>query len=205
MANDFGFVSYELENDKKLAFALQRAASNVDDLTIPLTKIGFDFRKSRKAIFGLRGPGQYPDLSTTPFRAWWEKDEALRIFWAGGYKSYKEAKVGFAYPILKRTGLLEKATTNANHPGNISKISKTVARFGVKKSVVPYAEYHQEGTSRMPMRKFLFVGPEAPKFAKGDPLKGFPERALNTLNVFILRDLGLNIEQATGTKPKVNL
>lgn len=201
MAEPLGFRSYSIENDEKFQSALERAAKAAGDLTTPLNQIGADFRKSRKAIFALRSAGQYPDLSTKPFRAWWEKDESLRRFYPGGYKEYKQAKFGFAYPILKQTGRLEKSLTQKSHPENISNVNIDEAEFGTS---VPYGVYHQSDSprSKIPLRKFLFIGPEAPRFAKGDALKGFPERSLNTLNSYVLRTLGASIEQATGTKPE---
>lgn len=200
MAGSLGFVSYEIENDKKFARALSRAAKQIGNLETPLRQIAADFRKSRKAIFQLSGSGQYPDLSTKPFRAWWEKDEDLNRFYSGGYKEYKEAKFGFAYPILKQTGRLEESLTNRNHPENVERINIDEMELG---TTVPYGVFHQEGTKRIPIRKFLFIGPEAPRFAKGDALKGFPERALKTLEKYVLRQTGQSIFEATGVKPLI--
>lgn len=199
MAGPLGFTSYEVENDDKMASALSQAAKIVSNLETPLKQIAADFRKSRKAIFSLSTAGQYPDLSTRPFRAWWEpQDSGLNKLWGGGYKEYKNAKYGFAYPILRQSGRLEKSLTDRNHPENIENINVNEAQLGTS---VPYGVYHQEGTKNIPIRKFLFIGPEAPRFARGDDLKGFPERALKTLEVYILRQTGLSIEQATGVAP----
>jgi len=68
-------------------------------------------------------------------------------------------------------------------------------------TTLEYANAHQEGIG-VPLRRFLFVGPESVKFANSE-ISGFPERALNTLNTWIMRDLGLTMEQATGVKPKI--
>lgn len=201
MARPLGFTSYEIENDKKLARALSRASKVITNLETPLKQIAADFRKSRKAIFALQSAGQYPDLSSRPMNAFWEKDPKLRrAAWRGGSKSYKYAKYGFAYPILKATGRLEKSLTDRNSPDHIEDINIDEMKIGTK---VEYGIFHQEGTSRIPIRKFLFIGPEAPRFAKGDALKGFPERALNTLNSYILRQTGLSIEESTGVKPRI--
>jgi len=194
-----GFISYEVENDTEFAKALGRAARKISNLTVPLNQIGNDFRKSRKAIFALTSAGQYPDLSTRPLRVWWEPPETqLNGFYPGGYKELKEAKYGFAYPILKATGELEDSVINKSNQYNINEINIDEAKFGTS---IPYGVYHQEGTKNIPMRKFLFIGPEAPRFAKGDALKGFPERALKTLEVYVLRQTGQSIEEATGVKP----
>ncbi len=196
----FGFTSYELVNDERVSSALRRAASVSKDLRIPFAQIAKDFQKSRKAIFALQSAGQYPDLSTKPFFAWWEKDEDLRRQFDGGYKEYKKAKFGFAYPILKATGRLEKSVTDPGDPENVTRIGPIEMELGTR---VPYAVYHQsdEPRSRIPLRKFLFVGPESIKFANSE-VSGFPERALNTLNSYVLRQLKKSIQQSTGVTPR---
>lgn len=203
MSGPLGFRSYEIQNDKEFARALSKAARQVSNLETPLRQIAADFRKSRKAIFGLKGPGQYPDLSTKPFRSWWEdKDSGLNKLWPGGYKEYKEAKFGFAYPILKQTGRLEKSLTERSSPDHIERINIDEMEIG---TAVEYGVYHQSDAPRrkIPLRKFLFIGPEAVKFAIGEPLKGFPQRAIRTLEVYVLRQTGKSIQEATGVSPKI--
>ena len=180
-----GFTSYEVQNDLAMARAFDRAAKQSKNLKQPLSQIARDFMKSRKAIFALKGPGAYPDLS--------EK-----------YKKVKRNIIGEVYPILKLSGDLEKSITDASSPDNVLRIDPTSLEMG---TTIDYANYHQQegdfpSTGKMPLRKFLFIGAESVKFANSI-LSGFPERALNTLNTFILRDMGLNIEQATGVKPKI--
>jgi phage gpG-like protein len=198
----FGFTSYELVNDERVASALRRAASVSSDLRVPYAMIAKDFQKSRKAIFALQSAGQYPDLSTKPFFAWWEKNEDLRRQFDGGYKEYKKAKFGFSYPILKATGRLEKSVTDPGDPENVTRIGPIEMELGTR---VPYAVYHQsdEPRSRIPLRKFLFIGPESKKYANTE-ISGFPERALNTLNSYVLRQLKKSIQQSTGVTPRTD-
>jgi phage gpG-like protein len=174
-----GFTSYSVDNDEKLASAFIRAGKQSKNLKVPLAQIAKDFMKSRKAIFALKGPGQYPDLSSK-------------------YKPVKEQAVGFVYPILKLTGDLESSVTDKSHPDNVLRINTQSLTMG---TTLEYANAHQEGIG-VPLRRFLFVGPESVKFANSE-ISGFPERALNTLNTWIMRDLGLTMEQATGVKPKI--
>lgn len=176
-------TSYVVENDERLAAAFARTAKDAKDLKIPLKLVGKDFRKSRTALFTLKGPGLYDDLAPST-------------------KKTKKRKFGSIYPILVASGRLRDSVTIESHPENISRIGKLSADLGTR---VPYGVYHQSDKPRtkIPLRKFLFVGPEAPRFARGNDLKGFPERALNTLNTYILRKMGANIEQATGTKPEI--
>jgi phage gpG-like protein len=166
-----GFTSYSIDNDKAFRSAIARAKQEISDLTIPLKQIGADFYKSEQAIFKLKGPGQYPDLS--------EK-----------YKDQKKKKAGFVYPILRRTGRLEESVTDPSSSEAIFDIiQKDTLIIG---SRVPYGIYHQSDAARskIPLRKFLFIGPEAQRFAFG-PLQGRAERWLNILNSFVLKKMGL--------------
>lgn len=201
MSGPFGFTSYELVNDEKVSQALERALLVTSDLRVPFAQIAKDFQKSRKAIFALSSAGEYPDLSTRPFFAWWEKDLSLKRQYDGGYKEYKKAKYGFDYPILKATGRLEKSITEQGDPENVTRVYPLALEMGTK---VPYAVHHQWGApkAKLPMRKFLFIGPESKKYSNSE-ISGFPERALNTLNSFVIRKLGGSIEEATGVKPRI--
>jgi phage gpG-like protein len=204
MAKGLGFTSYIVDNDQKFQRALELAQKKLKDLTPILDVIGADFLKSRKAIFGLSSPGQYPDLSTKPFIAKWPNVRGYGAFYAGGYKQYKQENFGLTYPILKITGTLEASITKRGAKGNIYNNSNNTLSIG---SNIPYGVYHQSDAPRkkIPLRKFLFIGPEAPRFAKGDALKGFPERTLRNLRLFILRSSGKSIEQITGTAPVIDV
>lgn len=181
----FGFTSYEVENDQKFAAAIERSLSAVNDLRVPFRLIAVDFFKSRRAIFALKSRGAYPDFKS-------EKS-----------KNQKIREVGFAYPLLRRTGKLEASITSLGAPNQIAEIGKRDLKLGTQ---VPYGKYHQSDRPRtkIPLRKFLFIGPEGPKFSSSE-LSGFPKRSLNTLNTFILRSLGANIKAATGVAPKVKI
>lgn len=162
-------TSYEIDNDKKFQSALIRAKAVTDDLSVPLGLISKDFYKSERAIFLLKGPGQYPDLKEST------KAQKLRL--------------GFSvYPILKRTGRLEGSVTNPSHPDAVNQIiNKRTLVIG---STVPYGVYHQSDAprSKIPLRKFLFIGPES-RFANSDQ-QGRVGRWLNILNSYVLKKLG---------------
>jgi phage gpG-like protein len=177
------FVSYSVDNDMKFRKAVAAARDAVKDLTIPLTLIAKDFFKSERAIFQLSGPGLYPDLSTKPFFAFWEQGE-LRREYPGGYKEYKQAKAGFVYPILKLSGALERSLTDPTDSNAVNFIvNKNTLIVGTR---LQYAIYHQSDAPRtkIPLRKMLFVGPEAPRWAVGDQV-GRLERWLGILNGFL--------------------
>lgn len=164
-----GFTSYSVDNDKTFQAALDKASKITDDLRIPFTLIAADFYRSQAAIWKLKGPGQYPDLSPN-------------------YKPQKLKAKGFLYPILKRNGFLEAAASIQNGPGNITRIEPLTLEMGVDERAIPYAMFHQLGTKKMPMRKFLFIGPEAIQFASSEQV-GRLERWMGILNEFIAQKL----------------
>jgi phage gpG-like protein len=143
--------SYVKINDEIFKKKMAKAQKAVDDLRVPLILISKDFYKSQQAIFKLKGPGQYPDLKEKT------KIDKLR----NGYS---------VYPILYRTGRLAKSTLDASHPDAINQIiDKKILVIGTR---VPYGVYHQSDAPRrkIPLRKFLFIGPEAKEFATSDQM-----------------------------------
>ncbi len=132
-------TKYVVDSDKKFSQAIKDALEQVDDLTIPFTLIAKSWFKSNKAIFALKGPGKYQDLSPK-------------------YKKQKQKSVGFVYPILRRSGVLEESVTNPASPNSINLIlNKNTLVLGTK---VPYGAYHQFGTSKLPARPFVLIGAE---------------------------------------------
>jgi hypothetical protein len=171
MASGAGFTSYSVDNDKIFVQALNKASEITDDLRIPFTLIAADFYRSQAAIWKLKGPGQYPDLSEA-------------------YKIRKQKKVGFIYPILRLNGFLEIAASVQNGPGNITRIGMKDLVMGVDDDTVPYAKYHQADGPRkhLPQRKFLFIGPEAIRFANSEQ-QGRLERWMGIINEFMVQKI----------------
>lgn len=132
-------VSFQVDPGKALQSALNEALKEVQDLTVPLISITRDWFKSNKAIFTLTGTGKYIDLS--------EK-----------YKEQKQRAVGFVYPILKRSGLLEDSITNPSSSNSVNLIinGKTL----ILGTTVPYAAAHQFGTKYLPVRPVIFTNGE---------------------------------------------
>lgn len=162
-----GFTSYSVDADKKFAAGLRRAANVVTDLRIPFGLILADFYRSEAAIFKLTGPGQYPPLSL-------------------GYQKQKLKKYGFDYPLLFRTGALAASVLGPSNPGSVAEIGRMQMTFGTS---IAYGIYHQsdEARSKIPLRKFLFIGPES-TFANSDQ-QGRVGRWLNILNDFVLKGM----------------
>lgn len=131
-------TSYSVDPDKQFQQAIKDALSKVNDLTVPFTLMTKSWFQSNKAIFALKGPGKYTDLSPN-------------------YKKQKQKAVGFIYPILKRNGALEASLTQGGDSNAISYIiNKTTLVLGTK---VPYAAKHQFGEG-VPRRPFMFIGAE---------------------------------------------
>lgn len=153
-------IRFQVDPDQKFSKAVQEAASQVSDLRIPLGLIATSWFQSNKAIFALSGPGQYQDLSSKPFFAWWERGDLRRRF-AGGYKEFKNAVLGFTYPIFRgKTGALEASITNKNAPGAIATIAnQNTVILGTS---IPYAIYHQSSAPRkkIPFRPIVMIGSE---------------------------------------------
>jgi hypothetical protein len=151
------FTSYTVDNDKKFRNSIKRAAEVSQDLRVPFGLILKDFYKSQQAIFKLKGPGKYP-----PFKGKINPSTGMT-----SYQARKKEDVGFDYPLLVRTGSLAASVLGPNNKGSIAKITNLSLTFG---SSIPYGIYHQSDEPRfkMPLRKFLFIGPEAPRFATSE-------------------------------------
>lgn len=165
--------SYNIENQREFSRSINAAIKKVKDLSIPFEQIANDFFKSRRAIFKLKSPGQYPDFKNGR---------------NGPYATKKEELVGFKYPLLKFSGRLEDSVTDKSAQEAIYQNDGKTLTMG---SSVPYLRFHQSDLPRkkLPMRKVIFFGPEAPRFAKG-ALSGFTGRALDTLNAYVARETG---------------
>lgn len=142
---DKGFVRLNNVNHAAFNSALKGAAKKISDLRFPLGEISRDFYKSEKAIFKLGGPGAYPDFKT-------DKSKQAKI------------DAGFQpYPLLKRTGVLEKSITTPNAKGSINIIGRKNLVIG---TAIRYGIYHDSDAPRkkIPQRKFVFIAPESSGF-----------------------------------------
>ena len=180
------FISYEVENDKQFSTALSDAFERTQDLTLPLRAISRDFYKSQRAIFKLKTAGKYPDYTGSKVRETWKTpgrpDKRTRDGNLTAYQNYKKKTFGFIYPMLKATGALEASTTSPNGPDSIFEITKSSLTIGTG---LPYAAFLQFGTKNMPMRKFLFIGPEAPENV--GPTRGRLDRWLKIIEDHIVK------------------
>ena len=151
------FTSYSVDNDRKFRAALKKASEVSTDFRIPFGLILSDFYKSQQAIWKLKGPGKYPKF----------KGPINKETGKTAYQTAKIKAVGFDYPLLVRSGSLAASLSGPNNPGSISKNTKISLSIGTS---IKYGIYHQsdESRSKIPLRKFLFIGPEAPSFATSE-------------------------------------
>ncbi len=133
-----GFTGYRVDPDKKFRKSVTDALSKVSDLSLIFQIIGVSWFKSNKAIFALRGPGKFADLTDR-------------------YKLLKQAKRGFVYPILRASGALEDSLTD---PGNSDAVFNVDAKSLILGTRKPYAIFLQGGTSRMKARPHVLIGAE---------------------------------------------
>lgn len=155
-------TSYEIENDKEFAATINKAQKQVSDLRFAMGEIARDWFKSNKTIFALKGSGLFPPLNPV-------------------YARVKENRAGRKLPILVgakigggESGMLRDSVTDPTDSNAIVRIGKSSLVMGTK---VKYGIFHQSDKPRrlLPKRKFLFIGPEAPRSA-GSRITGRLER-----------------------------
>lgn len=197
-----GFLSFDVEMDKSFAKGLARAQDAVSDLRPALKSIAADFYRSQKSIFQLKSSGGYPDFKGPKISETWKSPGRPEMRTRDGSKTaaqYSKIKhFGFDYPLLKATGDLEESVTNPSGRGAIYKLDKQGLTIGTS---ISYAGFHQSDATRskIPLRKFLFIGPES-NTASNTQLQGRLPRWLNILNTYVLRSMGATADNAKGPK-----
>lgn len=168
------FVSYSLENDRAFQNGLDRVSRATQDLRVPFGLISADFYRSQQAIFKLQSAGQYPDF----------KGAKVGETGKTRYQLFKREKFGFEYPLLVATGALSNSVLGPANRGSIHKITALSLTIGTS---IVYGIYHQSDRprKRVPLRKFLFIGPEATN--ANDDQKGRVQRWLNILNDWTIK------------------
>lgn len=158
------FVSYVPENDKAFLKTLSDASKSARSLKVPFKEIARDFYQSQKAIFKLKSKGQYPAYKGPKIKDTWKNpgrpDMRTRDGGLTAYENYKMKAIGRLYPMLVLNGDLSKSILSGNDTNSIYKVTNNSLEIGTK---ISYGPVHQLGSKTVPMRKFLFIGPEAPK------------------------------------------
>lgn len=164
-SRDEEFIKMNIENLKAFQATLTKASKQVSDLSFPMGEIARDFYKSEKAIFQLKSPGGFPDLADSTKK--------------------QKARLGIPlYPILKRSGKLEKSVTTPNSEGSHLRVGKQFVEIG---STIPYGIFHNSDLPRnkIPQRKFFFLGPESRQFASKREFGGRPVRWRNIVEGYV--------------------
>jgi len=159
--------SYSVENDAKFKAQIENAINQVGDLRFAFGEIGRDWFKSNKAIFNLKGSGQYPDLSE-PYATRKQRTHPNK-------------------PIMVRSGRMRDSITGRPNKDSVLRIGKSAMVMGSK---VPYMIFHQSDEPRevIPLRKVLFLGAEAPRSAPSE-VTGRTERFLKIIELEVERKL----------------
>lgn len=126
-------LSIDVAGDVQVLSALSRFGEYATDMRDAFDKIADDFQKNvSPERFAKEGPGWAP---LSPAYARWKARE---------YPGKK---------ILERTGDLKSSLEGG--PGAIRIVTKDALVLGTS---IPYARYHQSGTSRMPQREVVRIG-----------------------------------------------
>lgn len=88
----------------------------------------------------------YQDLSTLML------DSIQTNFAAEGRPAWEERQYQYSHPILDKTGRMRDLAESSTNPANWQH-SSAEHRLDIKST--DYANYHQQGTSRLPVRKFV--------------------------------------------------
>ena len=101
--------------------------------------------------------------------------------WMRRHPNYPKRYINTTDKLFIRTGTLTNAL-RVNNLGNISRIARTDSTYsvdyGIDVSKVPYALFHETGTSRMRARPYLTPG-----------IAEFRQKRLNVIQAGILRKL----------------
>lgn len=134
MAGELFQFRIDVDGVPQINRALGVLAKRVKDLRPAWQEIIEDFAKSEETLFqrqgNVGGLGRWAPLNPD-------------------YAARKRAQ-GFGSKILVRTGRLKRSLTNPHHGEFISKVRPLSLTMGTR---VPYAKYHQRGTSKMPRRE----------------------------------------------------
>lgn len=184
------FKVFSSDFDKFVADAVKQ----VGDLRPAFIQIAREFYKANKAIFALKGPGQYEDFTGPTIAQTWKNpgrpDKRVRDGNLTAYQYAKQKATGLpkGYPLLKFSGALEGSLTNESDPKTVNIVSKESLTIG---TTVPYGKFHQYGTRKMPMRPILFVDPSTTVWAGSPAFSRRNAAWAKAINNYVLRSLGI--------------
>ncbi|MGY5854062.1 MAG: hypothetical protein RTU92_10880 [Candidatus Thorarchaeota archaeon] len=148
-------ISYDVDADKKFRLAMAKAIESGLDLSFSMGEAARIIKKESTKNFILKGFGKYPPLSANYF--------TRKMILAPGAPILVGARPG----ITKKgkliagggiSGKLKQSIVGATRDSilQIGKRSLIVGTKARSRKGAPYPLFVQEGTSKMPARKFLF-------------------------------------------------
>lgn len=202
-------ISYSVENEIIFRNAIKRVQKSVGDLKIPFALIASDWFKSNKSIFALKGPGGYPpfknSIAYTKISAKTGRPYGSAVTTnKSPYQIHKIKTYGFDYPLLRARGILEQSVTQIGSDRSVYENDGKGLLIGSK---VPWGIFHQSDRPRkkIPLRKFIFIGPEAARFAPSS-LHGRGDRWLQILETYMAREMGKEFKTAVKeSRAKLNI
>ena len=180
-------VSFITENDKEFKKLLDDVGRDISDFRIPFGLISNHFYKGNRKIFTLSSPGLYPDFGG--FKPTEKiKFRGQMITRRGVAKFLKNEEVGFIYPMLKRTGKLEKSLSSRNGAGAEHFIGRNSLVMGTN---IDYAKYHQSDRPRkkLPQHKIIFIDGGGQEIAKDALISGRLQAWNNIINDYVIQVL----------------
>lgn len=192
-------VKFEVRSEE-MDKAFKEAIEKVGDLRPALITIAREFYKANKAIFALKSAGKYTDFTGPRIANTWKNPgRPERRTRNGNFTAYQWAKVqakhpgvsAKGYPLLKATGDLERSITRDGDGNSYKEISPKTIVIGTS---VPYAGFHQTGTSRLPMRQFLFIDPSTTAWADSEIFSRRNKAWLQAIDTYVRRVVGESIQ-----------
>lgn len=132
-------VQFKVDGFPELQKRIDAARRIIADLRPMHEQFAADFYKDQKRKFQLKGPGLYVDLSDK-------------------YKPRKQKVHGFVYPILFASGRLAASLLSHTADGSVYVNEPQTFIIGTRDRT---AEFHQEGTGRMPRRPLFETDPNS--------------------------------------------
>lgn len=148
-------ISYDIDADNKFKMAMAKAARSGLDLSFSMGESARIIKKESTKNFILKGSGKYPSLKPKYFRRKMVLAPGAPILTgplAGKTKNGQLLSGGGKSGKLKRSII----DTTGDSIIRIGKSSLVVGTKATTKKGAPYPHFVQEGTKKMPKRKFLF-------------------------------------------------
>lgn len=159
-------ISYDVDADKQFRKAIKRAQRSGLDLSFSMGESARIIKKESTKNFILKGFGKYPPLSPEYFARKQRLSPGTPILTGLNRRGQPDGKL--------------KRSVTGNTKDSILRIGKTSLEVGTKatsKKGAPYPIFVQEGTNKMPARKFLFFSERMVK------------QIINTINADIANQL----------------